>query len=216
MRISLLVLLLIAAGAALFFSALDGENSSLTKTEDLRRLSRGVSLEKAADYWLSAADERQSSGNLRGSGTALAVAIRLGRLEANRAGVQPVPRGLKRRFRQHFDEAVLDQARWTVAKPQSRLGRVLARWPVEEGAVTLGNIIVFKTESGSSNPRLFAHELAHVEQYRELGIEEFARRYAADPEPLEAQARKKARRIAAKGIDVLASATLRAGSGRAA
>jgi hypothetical protein len=61
--------------------------------------------------------------------------------------------------------------------------------------VTLDDVIVFKTEDASKNRRLFAHELAHVDQYQELGIGEFARRYAADPDPLEKEASRKARRV---------------------
>ena len=84
-----------------------------------------------------------------------------------------------------------------VAEPGTRLGRALARWPVSEGAVTLGNVVVFKTDKASRNRRLFAHEIAHVAQYRELGIDEFARRYAADPKPMEDEAWKKAHQVVA-------------------
>jgi hypothetical protein len=90
---------------------------------------------------------------------------------------------------------VLDEARWTVADPDSRLGRVLARWPIQEGAVTLGDVVVFKTRSAAKNRRLFAHELVHVDQYRKLGINAIARRYAADPAPIEEEARTKAARV---------------------
>ena len=55
--------------------------------------------------------------------------------------------------------------------------------------MTLGNVIVVKTRNASENRKLFAHELAHVAQYERLGIEEFARRYARDPEPIEDEAR---------------------------
>ncbi|MDP9414959.1 MAG: DUF4157 domain-containing protein [Pseudomonadota bacterium] len=154
-----------------------------------------VTLEKAADYWLASADKKQPGDNVLGSGAALALAIRLGRIEAMRSGTQPVPDRLKRRFRKHYPDDVLDEARWTVAEPGSRLARVLARWPVREGAVTLGNVIVFKTEGASKNHGLFAHELVHVGQYEKLGINEFARRYAENPAPIEEEARAKARRV---------------------
>jgi len=79
--------------------------------------------------------------------------------------------------------------------PHSPTRQTLARRPIKGGAVALGNVIVFKTESGSKNRSLFAHELAHIEQYGELGIREFARRYAADPEPIEQEAQQKSRRV---------------------
>jgi len=154
------------------------------------------SLEDVADQWLSGKIRGGSGDYPRSQAAALAVAIRVGRAEAQASGAAPVPARLKRLFRGHYPDEVLDEARWIVAAPGSRLGRILARWPVEEGAVTLGHVIVFKTRSASANRELFAHELEHVRQYGQLGINEFARRYAADPEPLEEQARRKARRVA--------------------
>ncbi len=194
--LSLLLIAGLGAGAVLHFSP-RGEEAPpfVTKTRAAFGQARDVTLERAADYWLAAADMRKEGGQVRGSGAALAVAIRLGRAEALRSGVEPVPEKLQRLFRKHYPGAVLKEARWLVAEPGSRLGRVLARWPVKEGAVTLGNVIVFKTEGASKNRRLFAHELAHVEQYQELGIGEFAHRYAADPDPIESDATKKARRV---------------------
>ena len=193
-----LAALLLAVGggaAALQFGLAEEEPGPLAaRTRAALGKAEGVTLEKAADYWLGAAGGRQANG-VAGSGRALAAAIRLGRLEAIRSGTKPVPDRLKKSFDRHYPDEVLDGGRWTIAEPGSRLGRVLSRWPVKEGAVTLGNVIVFNTVSASRNDRLFAHELAHVGQYEKLGIDEFARRYAADPEPLEEEARTKARRV---------------------
>ena len=200
MRISsVLALLLVAAlgltTALLVLTPDKGAGPLVTGTRAAISKASDVSLEEVADHWLGAADKREAGDKVHGSGTALALAIRVGRLEALRSGTKPVPPRLQRLFRKHYPDVVLDEARWLVAEPGGRLGRVLARWPVKEGAVTLGNVIVFKTESGARNSGLFAHELAHVEQYRELGIGEFARRYAADPGPIEDEARSKARRV---------------------
>jgi hypothetical protein len=190
-------LLVLGAGVAgvHFAMGADSPLAPFTETASLVWNSDDLSLEDVADYWL---DPQMAGmeGGAKGRATALALAIRLGRLEALRGGTQPVPDKLKRRLKGHFPDEILDEARWTVARPDSRIGRILARWPVEEGAVTLGNVIVFKTQKASRDPELFAHELAHVEQYHELGTGEFAQRYAADPRPIEAEARAKARRIA--------------------
>ncbi len=200
MRIGLVLSLLLIAGlgltAVLHFAPRDEEAPPVVarKRAALSQAS-DVTLERAADYWLAAADKQKDGNNIRGSGAALAIAIRLGRAEASRSGAKPVPEKLQRQFGRHYPDAVLREARWLVAEPGSRLGRVLARWPVQEGAVTLGNVIVFKTAAASKNRSLFAHELAHVEQYRELGIGEFARRYAADPAPIEDEARTKSRQV---------------------
>ena len=191
------IALLVAAGAAaaLQFGVGVGEPVPVVaRTKAAFGDAADVTLEKTADYWLGAAEKRQAK-DVRGSGAALAIAIKLGRLEASRTGTKPVPDRLKRMFRDHYPDEVLDEARWRVAEPGSRLGRVLSRWPVKEGAVTLGNVIVFKTDKAARNHGLFAHELVHVTQYRKLGVDEFARRYAADPEPIEQEARTKARRV---------------------
>ena len=195
----MLVALLLAAGGGLAWHygyRADEGGQLVTEAQAALGQAEEVTLERAADYWLRSAEERRPGNDVRGSGTALALAIRLGRAEALRSGTRPVSEALRRAFAPHFSDAVLDDARWVVAPPDSRLGRVLARWPVQEGAVTLGNVIVFKTAGGPRNRKLFAHELAHVEQYRALGISEFARRYAADPAPIEREAEAKARAVA--------------------
>ena len=193
----LLAALLLASGAggALFlFTGSDEPPPLVAKARDGFGKAEHVTLEKAADYWLGSGDRKKGGPGVR-SGTALALAIRLGRAEAIRSGVEPVPPELRRAFARHYSGDTLGEARWTVAQPGSRLGRVLARWPVQEGAVTLGDVIVFKTRAASRNRRLFAHELAHVDQYRNLGIDGFARNYAADPDPIEAEARAKSRKV---------------------
>jgi len=194
---TMLLALLLAAGAGaavLTFGGSDERPPLVAKVQGMFGEAEHVTLEKAADYWL-ASDRGKKGGPGLGSGTALALAIRLGRAEAVRSGVKPVPRELKRAFKKHYPNKVLDGARWTVADPDSRLGRVLARWPVQEGAVTLGDVVVFKTKRAAKNRQLFAHELVHVDQYRTLGINSFARRYSADPDPIEREARAKARKV---------------------
>ena len=148
-------------------------------------------LDDAARYWF--AEDRKHGRPLVGAGPALAAAIRVARAEALRSGVKPVPREIKRALRRHYSAKVLAKARWMVAAPDSGLGRLLARWPVSEGAVTLGEVIVFKSRRASQDRRLFAHELAHVDQYDSLGIDGFAMRYAADRAQMEEQAHAKAR-----------------------
>ena len=200
-RLLTALLLLVLGGAAGYhFLVAQGKTPPLLKSTRATLVeARRNGVERAADWWLVAAERQKAGRNIRGSGVALALAIRLGRAEALRGEVHPLPKTLRRRFSHHFPRSLLDKVRWTVAEPGTRLGRALARWPVSEGAVTLGNVIVFKTEKASKNRSLFAHELQHVDQYRELGIEEFARRYAENPEPIEAEARAKARRVTGRG-----------------
>lgn len=169
-------------------------------TQDTQRAgARAVNtaLDEAAAYWF--ARDRNGRASLAGSGPALAAAIRLGRAEALRSRPKPLPADLKRALRPHYSKGVLDRARFVVAAPDSRLGRLLARWPVQNGAVTLGEVIVFKTARGPASKRLVAHELVHVDQYSRLGIDRFAHRYAANRTALEKEATDKASRIMRAG-----------------
>lgn len=52
-------------------------------------------------------------------------------------------------------------------------------------AVTLEDIIVFRDGRYVSDLALWAHELKHVEQYSQMGVREFAKRYVVDSGSLE-------------------------------
>jgi hypothetical protein len=55
--------------------------------------------------------------------------------------------------------------------------------------VTLVDIIVFRTaEAAETNVALWAHELKHVQQYQEWGVNGFAQRYTQDFNTVEAPA----------------------------
>ena len=56
-------------------------------------------------------------------------------------------------------------------------------------AVTLIDTIIFRhANDAEDNVALWAHELKHVQQYQELGVEAFARRYTRNYDDLEAPA----------------------------
>ena len=58
-------------------------------------------------------------------------------------------------------------------------------------AVTLIDTIIFRRAADAEdNIALWAHELKHVQQYQELGVEEFARRYTRNFDDLEGPAYK--------------------------
>jgi Tfp pilus assembly protein FimT len=187
------LLMLTMPGGASALPGADEFAALARKTGVLGVQAADAALDDAAAYWF--ARDRNGTRSLAGSGPALAAAIRIARADALRSGAKPVPPEIKRAFRRHYSSKVLDEARWIVAAPNSRLGRLLARWPVQNGAVTLNEVIVFKTRAAAANRRLFAHELTHVEQYRRLGIDRFANRYAAKRAAMEQEAHAKARRV---------------------
>ena len=132
------------------------------------------------------------------TGPALVQAIRFSRIQAMAAQTpQPMPDKIRTALSAYFDDEILDSARWTTAGQDLGLGSLLARWYYEEGAVTLKDLIVFSDAEVAENVWLWAHELAHMEQYRRLGTEGFAARYVSDWRALESEANRRAFAITA-------------------
>lgn len=123
---------------------------------------------------------------------AIASSIRYSRAEALDAGVQPAPADIRRELAPYFGEALMDDVQWTLAGRRLSLGSILASWYFDEAAVTLQDVLVFSSPHASRNLWLWAHELAHVEQYRRWGVDGFARRYAADWAGIERDATRRA------------------------
>lgn len=100
---ALLILALLGATAALHFGSGSPSSSALDrKARSLSGVAEAMTLERAADYWLGEGQRQQSAGRQRGSGVALALAIRLGRAEALRQGVRPVPEKFKEKVPETF------------------------------------------------------------------------------------------------------------------
>ena len=65
-------------------------------------------------------------------------------------------------------------------------------------AITLGEVILFRPgERGEADPRIWAHELVHVQQYDRWGVRGFAQRYTADHLAVEREAQDGAARYVA-------------------
>lgn len=122
----------------------------------------------------------------------LARTIRFSRTEALRQTPEAMPEDIRAALSPYFDDEILDKARWTLAGQDHGLGSLLARWYYDEGAITLHDVIVFSDDKVAHNVWLWAHELAHMEQYRRMGLDGFALRYVTDWRLLEAQASSRA------------------------
>ena len=128
---------------------------------------------------------------------ALAAAIRESRRQAVERGVDSIPPQIRAALDPYFPAQILDKAKWTTAGGIS-LDGVLADWFALDGAITLGEVIAF-SDGGEAQEdvELWAHELTHVTQYEELGIETFAFEYLRDFGAMERQASSNASRILA-------------------
>jgi hypothetical protein len=132
---------------------------------------------------------------LESAAPVLAAAIRESRRQALERGVNPIPPHIRAALEPYFPAQILDKAEWTTAGGIS-LDGMLKSWFYLDGAVTLSEVIAF---SDGTKPHedveLWAHELTHVTQYEELGIDAFALEYLRDFSVMESQASSNASRI---------------------
>lgn len=121
--------------------------------------------------------------------SSLVFALRQARDEATASGSQPIPLHIRAQLEPWYDFAVLDAARYRVGDEQQiSAANALLQNP-DVNAVTLIDTIIFRRSADAGdNVALWAHELKHVQQYQELGVEEFARRYTRDYQALEGPA----------------------------
>ena len=127
----------------------------------------------------------------------LARAIRHGEAQAVRAGGKPIPPAMQQLLAPYFKRDTLSTTRWTVGTGRVDLGTIVTEQFMDEGAVALNRQIVFSSERLTENVWMWAHELAHVEQYRRMGIDRFAAAYIADWRAIEREASQRADKVTA-------------------
>lgn len=112
--------------------------------------------------------------------------IALSRDAAIATGVEPMPAPIRNALADYVPPAVLDKIRW-------RVGAVgdftLQQTTIGFGdipAMTLGHVIVFKSrDEALADSTLWAHEIKHVQQFEEWGLQGFAARYLTDYQGIE-------------------------------
>lgn len=129
-----------------------------------------------------------AKGNLRYIlGIPLAAAIREAK-DRFTAIAQPIPADVKQELlKRGFDAKTLEVARYAIGSLEIALPNFVSQYEKyyqhQDMAVTVDNIIVFPKDPGTKyieNCTWWAHELTHVKQYRELGINGFAYSYSRD------------------------------------
>ena len=131
------------------------------------------------------------------TGPVLAQAIRHAEAQASRAGARPVPEPMARILAPYFAPDLLKSVRWTIGTGRVDLGTLLTEKYMDEGAVALNRQVVFSSERLTRNVWIWAHELAHVEQYRRMGINRFAAAYITDWQAIEREATDRANKVTA-------------------
>jgi len=128
---------------------------------------------------------------------ALAQWISSSRSDAVKAGVSPIPAAIRTQLKGHFPEALLAKVRYRIGNGTEYSLQTHA-FKGKAVAITLGDVILFRpAEKSVNDPRLWAHELTHVQQYDRWGVRGFAQRYTADHLGVEREAEQAATRYAA-------------------
>jgi hypothetical protein len=104
--------------------------------------------------------------------------ILLSREAAISAGVSPMPEHIRTQLAHLYPASLLDSVRYKTGSGFLGTLQFLRDEMDEDGAITLKEVIVFRNASDATcNVRLWAHELEHVRQYGNLGVDGFAQAY---------------------------------------
>lgn len=156
---------------------------------------------RASSQRLATQAQRSSERLVRRSGRitgpVLAQAIRHAEAQAARSGAKPIPEAVRKTLAPYFSAQLLSSVRWSTGNGRVDLGTLLTEQYMDEGAVTLNRQIVFSSHRLTQNLWIWAHELAHVEQYRRLGVNRFAAAYIADWRTIENEANARASAVTA-------------------
>lgn len=121
--------------------------------------------------------------------SALAGALQHSRDEARAAGTFPMPRHIRAALLTHYPADLLDSIEYRVGIAEDATIQSLSIRYGEATAVTTIDTITFADPwDAENNIALWAHEVKHVEQFRDWGVYDFARRYVRDPEAVERDA----------------------------
>ena len=102
------------------------------------------------------------------------------------AGVQPLPLDLRVQLQAWYPDDLLQSVRYRVGQGQDIDAASAMLQNQDVVAVTLIDVVVFRNEDGALHDlALWAHELKHVQQYRELGVDGFAQQYVRNASTLE-------------------------------
>ncbi|TRO09988.1 DUF4157 domain-containing protein [Ectopseudomonas mendocina] len=118
------------------------------------------------------------------------------RQAALRAGTEPIPLMIRAQLAPFYDDSLLDEVRFRVGiTDEMDVATVMLQNP-EVQAVTLVDVVVFRdAQAAAEDSVLWAHELWHVQQYREWGTSGFAERYTRNFQSVEGPAYEMGERV---------------------
>ncbi|MDP1977616.1 DUF4157 domain-containing protein [Undibacterium sp.] len=116
---------------------------------------------------------------------------------------KPMPLLVRNALRPFFTSEVLAKVKYIASPLGLTLPEVINGYQVFMGnhahAVTVGNVIAFSIEPGTSDDDVFwwAHETCHVEQYERLSFDGFAKAYVENYKNIESEAESRAEKVKA-------------------
>jgi hypothetical protein len=113
------------------------------------------------------------------------------REDAISAGVSTLPKEIVREFDGFYSREVLG-VRWRIGQGNELSLQANSFRFGDRAAIALDTVLVFRSASDAHSIWLWAHELAHIEQYRTWGIDDFVKRYIRDYESVEQAANQRA------------------------
>ena len=118
------------------------------------------------------------------------------RQAALRAGTEPIPLMIRAQLAPFYDDALLDEVRYRVGITDEMDAATVMLQNPDVQAVTLVDVVVFRDAAAAAqDAALWAHELWHVQQYREWGTDGFAQRYTRDFQAVEGPAYEMGERV---------------------
>jgi len=125
--------------------------------------------------------------------TPVATAIISGRNAVIAAGASPIPGNIKMFLRRWHTQELIDSVRWTAnwSAVSNTLQAAQMSFNPQTRAIALINTVVFRDTQAANEPALWAHEMVHIQQYRDWGVTEFARKWvdnSANGGPVESPA----------------------------
>lgn len=126
----------------------------------------------------------------------LAAALQRSR-DTVRANSMPIPEEVKKGLIPFYPEELLKDVRYAIGdvSPSGVAGFAIRNG--NAAAVTLIDTVVFKDQSYVGSLGLWAHEIHHVQQYKDWGVSGFAARYAFGWAEVEAEASARAKSFVA-------------------
>ncbi|MTV52648.1 eCIS core domain-containing protein [Pseudoduganella buxea] len=106
---------------------------------------------------------------------------------------RPIPDDIKRFLLRWHSRELIDSVRWTSnwSLVQNTLQTAQMRFNGRTQAIALINTVVFRDARAANDAALWAHEMVHVQQYRDWGVPRFAQtwvNHSSDAGPVEAPA----------------------------